>query len=207
MVEFRPMEKEERPCYIEFELQAEEDRDASIAQGMPVYKDIEVAHLTPPGNQGTLVLQKRITPAQLDEWRHGDRGRKKPVPYYIQAYDAWKEGLDIPTNGLDIKNWPGVTPAQLKTCQKAAVRTVEDLAVANADTIRRLGMGAVALVEKAKAYLQNAETNKAAEEISALNVKITAFQSLIETQADQISALQDSLEKPSQAKRGRPKKE
>ena len=63
MVDFRPIENEDRPCYIEFELQAEEDRDATIAQGMPVFRDVEIAHLTPPGNQGTLVLQKRITPA------------------------------------------------------------------------------------------------------------------------------------------------
>jgi hypothetical protein len=204
MVDFRPIENEERPCYIEFELQAEEDRNATIAQGMPVFRDVEIAHLTPPGNQGTLVLQKRITPQQLDEWRHGDRGRKRPVPYYIQAYEAWKSGLDIPANGLDIKNWPGVTPAQLRTCQEAGVRTVEDLSTANADTIRKLGMGGLALIAKATVYLENAETNKAAEEISALNVKIDALEDLIEKQSEQIAAMMDDLEP--RPKRGRPKK-
>ena len=206
MVDIRPSDNEERPCYIEFELIAEEDRDATIAQGMPVFKDVEIAHLTPAGNQGTLVLQKIITPEQLDEWRYGDRGRQGPVPYYIQAYEAWKAGLDIPANGLDGKNWPGVTPAQLKTCQEAGVRTVEDLAAANADTIRRLGMGGLSLVEKAKVYLDNAETNKAAEEISALRIKIDAMENLVKAQSKQIIELQNDLE-PKPAKRGRPKKE
>ena len=206
MVDIRPSDNEERPCYIEFELIAEEDRDATIAQGMPVFKDVEIAHLTPAGNQGTLVLQKVITPNQLDEWRYGDRGRKGPVPYYVQAYDAWKAGLDIPANGLDVKNWPGVTPAQLRTCQVAGVRTVEDLASANADTIRKLGMGAVSLVGKAKVYLDHAETNKASEEISALNVKIEAMERLVKSQSDQISELQNDLESRP-VKRGRPRKE
>ena len=128
------------------------------------------------------------------------------MPYYIQAYEAWKAGLDIPANGLDVKNWPGVTPAQLKTCQEAGVRTVEDLAAANADTIRRLGMGGLSLVEKAKVYLDNAETNKAAEEISALRIKIDAMENLVKSQSKQIIELQNDLE-PKPAKRGRPKKE
>ena len=208
MVEIRPSDNVERPCYIDFELIVEEDRNASIEQGMPVYKDVEIANLTPTGCQGTSVVQKVITEKQLDEWRYGDKRRHGPVPYYIQAYEAWKSGLEIPANGLDIKNWPGVTPAQLKTCQEAGVRTVEDLGEANADTIRRLGMGSVSLVQKAKSYLENAETNKAAEEISALRIQMADMKTLLDTQKDQISELQSDLDsRPSHAKRGRPRKE
>jgi|TARA_R110000751_G_scaffold80855_1_gene162978 hypothetical protein len=206
MVDILPSDNEKRPCYIEFELDAVEDRDASIEQGMPVYKDVEIAHLTPIGCQGTNVVQKFITAKQLDEWRFGDNRRQGPVPYYIEAYEAWKAGLAIPANGLDIKNWPGVTPAQLKTCQEAGVRTVEDLGEANADTIRRLGMGSLLLVQKAKIYLENAETNKAAEEISALRMQMADLKTLLDTQKDQISELQEDLESRP-AKRGRPRKE
>ena len=206
MVDILPSDNVERPCYIEFELKAVEDRDESISQGMPVYKDVEVAYLTPIGCQGTSVVEKFVTEQQLQEWRYGDKRRNGPVPYYIEAYEAWKAGLDIPTNGLDIKNWPGVTPAQLKTCQEAGVRTVEDLGSANADTIRRLGMGSVALVQKAKIYLENAETNKAAEEISALHMQMADMKALIDEQNDQIAEMQKNLESPV-AKRGRPRKE
>jgi len=206
MVDILPSDNEKRPCYIEFELDAVEDRDASIEQGMPVYKDVEIARLNPLGCQGTNVVQKFITEKQLDEWRFGDNRRQGPVPYYIDAYEAWKAGLAIPANGLDIKNWPGVTPAQLKTCQEAGVRTVEDLGEANADTIRRLGMGSVSLVQKAKIYLENAETNKAAEEISALRMQMADMKTLLDTQKDQILELQGDLESRS-PKRGRPRKE
>ena len=46
-------------------------------------------------------------------------------------------------NGIDLKNRPGVTPAQLKMCQGCNIRTVEDLAESNADSIRKMGMGGV----------------------------------------------------------------
>ena len=55
-------------------------------------------------------------------------------------------------------------------------------------------MGAVSLVGKAKAYLDSAETNKAAEEISALRIKIDAMESLVKTQSEQITELQNDLE-------------
>ena len=203
MVEIRQGDNEERPCYIEFELSAEEDRDASIAQGMPVYKDVEMAYLTPTGCQGTSRVPKFITAKLLDDWRFGDKRRQGPVPYYIQAYDAWKAGLEIPANGLDIKNWPGVTPAQLMTCHEAGARTVEDLSEANADMIRKLGMGGLALIQKAKSYLENAETNKAAEEISALRIQMADMKVLIDTQNGRIAELQDTP----QVKRGRPRKD
>ena len=206
MIEIRPGDNEDRPCYIEFELRADEDRNATIEAGMPVFKDVEYAKLTPAGSQGTLVSEKVVTDQLLNEWRHGDRRGSRPIPYYIQAYEAWKQGLEVPVNGSSVKHWPGVTPAQLRTCQEAGIQTVEDLALSNADTIRRLGMGGLALVKKAKIYLENAGTNKAAEQISALELKIEAMETLIKTQSEQITELQNDLESRP-AKRGRPRKE
>jgi hypothetical protein len=206
MVDILPSDNKERPCYIEFELRADEDRNASIEAGMPVFKDVEYAKLTPAGSQGTLVSEKVVTEQLLNEWRNGNRRGDRPIPYYIQAYEAWKQGLEMPVNGSDVKHWPGVTPAQLKTCQEAGIKTVEDLALSNADSIRRLGMGGLALVKKAQIYLENAGTNKAAEQISALELKIEAMESLVKMQSEQITELQDDLESRP-AKRGRPKKE
>jgi hypothetical protein len=87
-------------------------------------------------------------------------------------------------------------------CQNASIRTVEDLAAANADTLRKLGMGSVALKDKAATFLGSAQTNKASEEISALNVEMEALKETIEKQSEQIEALLEDAPK----KRGRKKK-
>ena len=67
-------------------------------------------------------------------------------------------------------------------------------------------MGGLALIQKAKSYLENAETNKAAEEIAALRVTMDDMKNLLDRQKNQIAELQDDLESRS-AKRGRPRKE
>jgi hypothetical protein len=198
------LQEERHGFYVEFELRPEEDREASIDQGMPVFKDVEFAMITMPG--GGLVVDKPINEALLHEWKNGDNRRKPPSPFAFRAYEAWKEGREAPVNGTDLKNWPGVTPAQLKTCQNATVRTIEDLAAANADTIRKLGMGGVAMMEKAKAYLASANQNKTSEEVSALMVKLDALSDTVKRKDEQISDLLERLDE-STKKRGRPRKE
>jgi hypothetical protein len=198
------LQEERHGFYVEFELRPEEDREASIDQGMPVFKDVEFAMITMPG--GGLVVDKPINEALLYEWKNGDNRRKPPSPFAYRAYEAWKEGREAPVNGTDLKNWPGVTPAQLKTCQNATVRTIEDLAEANADTIRKLGMGGVAMMEKAKAYLAAANQNKTSEEVSALMVKLEALSDTVKRKDEQISDLLERLDE-STKKRGRPRKE
>jgi hypothetical protein len=182
--------------YVEFELRAIEDRNASMKAGHPVFHDIEIAIITMPG--GNLVVDKVINEALLHEWKNG--GRNKPAsPFAIASYDAWKNDLEAPVQGIDLKNWPGVTPAQLKMCQGATIRTVEDLAGCNADTLRRLGMGGVALKDKAVAYLESAGSNKVSEEVAALKVEMEDKDAKIDKLSDQVEKLMEQLTKPDEA--------
>lgn len=185
------LQEERAAFYVEFELRPIEDRAESIKAGHPVYKDQEIAVITMPG--GSLVVDKVITDALLYEWRHGDGRRKPPAPHAARAYEAWKEGREAPLEGTDLKNWPGVTPAQLKTCQGANIRTLEDLASANAEAIKRLGMGGLALVQKAQAYLSSADSNKAAEEISALKVRMDELAESLKSKDETIAELEQRL--------------
>lgn len=197
---FDMLPTETQRFYVEFELRAEEDRAQTIEQGSPAFHDVEFAVITMPG--GGLVVDKKITPELLEIWKRGDGQRKKANPFALESYNAWKEDREAPVDGIDLKNWPGVTPAQLKTCQMASIRTVEDLASANADTIRKLGMGAVALKDKAASYLESAQGNKSSEEISAMKVQIEALMEQMDKKDEQIASLMD--QKP---RRGRPPKQ
>jgi hypothetical protein len=198
--------EERHGFYVEFELRPEEDREASIAQGMPVFKDVEYAVITMPG--GGLVVDKVISDELLREWKHGNGNRKPPSPFAHNAYEEWKDGREISVNGSDLKNWPGVTPAQLKMCLAAVIRTVEDLADANADTLRKLGMGSQALKEKATAYLAAAGVNKNSEAVSALKIELAALRKTIEDRDQQIQGLLSEGDGDAAPKRrGRPPKD
>lgn len=188
--------------HVTFEIRPEEDRAASIEAGSPQFKDVEYAIITMPG--GSLVVDKQITPALLNEWRRGSENqRKAPSPFAIQAYNAWKEGLEPPVDGSPLSNWPGVTPAQLKSCQAIMIRSIEDLADANEDTLRKIGMGSRALKDKAKAYLAAAVTNKGSEQISAIMVRMEAMESALKEKDETIAVLKAQLGEEEPPKRGR----
>jgi hypothetical protein len=69
----------------------------------------------------------------------------------------------------------------VKSLLDAKVRTVEDLAQANEETIAMLGMGGRALKDKAVSWLQSANsTGKVTEELAAMRV---ANASLVERNA------------------------
>tara|TARA_R110000824_G_scaffold18775_3_gene73771 strand:+ start:4705 stop:5325 length:621 start_codon:yes stop_codon:yes gene_type:complete len=189
MVDMLPEER--HGFHVAFELRAEEDRGGSIAAGHPVFRDVEVAILTMPG--GNLVLDKFVNDELLHEWRFGIPGRKPPSPFAVSAYEAWKDGREAPVDGIDLKNWPGVTPAQLKMCQAISVLTVENLAGCNADTLRKLGMGGVALKDKAAAYLKSAGSNKASEEMAALKVEMESLKEALDKKDGQINSLMEQL--------------
>lgn len=201
---FEMLPTERAGFHVSFELRPEEDRETTLKQGHPAWKDVEFAVITMPG--GGLVVDKKINDKLLEEWRSGDNMRKPPAPFALHAYEAWKNGLDAPVNGTDLKNWPGVTPAQLRACQTISVYAVEDLAEANADIIRKLGMGGVALVEKAKAFLSSADVNKASEQIAALMVRMEGLEEALQSKSERIAELESELD-PAPKKRGRPPKE
>lgn len=199
MVDMLPVES--HGFYVEFELRPKEDRTESIKTGYPVFTDIEVAVITMPG--GNLVVDKIVNETLLNEWKRGIPGRKPASPFALASYEAWKEGREAPVNGMDLKNWPGVTPAQLKMCQGANIRTVEDLAECNADALRRIGMGGIALRDKAISYIASAGLNKNSEEVSALKIELAELKESLAKRDAQIDALLDQAEEP---KRGRPRK-
>ena len=188
---------EARPPYVTFELRAEEDRAASIEAGHYVAKDVAYAMITPQGSKDRIERQ-------VDDWftnlqQQSQEGRF-PVEWlrnFREQYSAWKEGREMPLTGHAIVNWPPASPAQVKQLLQAQIRTVEDLAAANEETVTRLGMGARALKQRAVEWLAAAtDTGKIAEEIAAIKAanadlaqRNKDLQTKLENMARQLAAL------------------
>jgi len=146
--------EEERPPYVMFETRAVEDRTASINAGHYVSKDINYALVTPPGS-------KDLHEEELDAWlqkasMNARNGRMNPkwVEAWKEKAIAWKKGQEIPEDGIPIKGWTLLSPAQCEMLLFANIRTVEDLAQINDEGLSRIGMGGVDLKKKAKSWLQ-----------------------------------------------------
>lgn len=179
-------ELENRPVYIQFEVRAEEDRNATVEKGYPVYKDVNYVIVTPPG--GHLTVEKIA-----EEWLEQKRGD----PYhnlYQSAFESWIKGQDMPLSGTAIELCPAFSPAKVKQIRGAMIRTVEDLAEANETTISRMGMGGRGLKEAAVAWLKSAEsTGKAAFTIEALQVENKQLSEENAELKELVGALQEQL--------------
>jgi hypothetical protein len=166
-----PTIAEDRPPYVRFETRALEDRSASIESGAYVAKDVDFALITPVGSKDTIERNVSEWFEQLSLQVQQERFKQEWLLRYKESYSAWKAGQAVPLHGHAVVNWPGVSPAQLKTLQAAHVLTVEDLAAANEETIARLGMGGRALKQRAEAWLKSVvDVGAVAEQSAALAV-------------------------------------
>lgn len=190
-----PTVAEERPPFISFEMRAVEDREASAKAGHYVSRDVPYVLVTPAGSKDIFegiaeswIAQKRI-----------DVQQKRFNPDWLRAieglYKDWKEGKETPVNGFDIKQWPVASPAQLKMLENINVRTVEDLAAANEETITRLGMGGRALKQKAIDWLTaSKDKGQLTEDMNQLRVRLAEAEATIKKQAADIKTLTNKLQ-------------
>ena len=181
--------QDERPAYVRFELRPLEDKKATLKAGYSISKDIEYALITPPYSKDEVVHK-------VTRWleiinKNARDGRIKPEwrDQYVKSLEMWREGQEAPVDGVDIKNWSAISPAQVKNLLAVGMRTVEDLAQANDQGLRRLGMGGMALKQKAVTYL------KASKDTGPVVMENAQLKSENDQLRGTIDSLQTQLEK------------
>lgn len=75
-------------------------------------------------------------------------------PMIEPAYKAWLKGQEEPTTGTALAAWPGVNSAQADRLKLMHIRTVEDVAAMTDADLEKVGMGARAMRDKARAFIQ-----------------------------------------------------
>lgn len=182
--------REDRPAYARFERVAVEDKQATLRNGAYVAKDVDFVLLTPSYSKD--VFKQKI-PAwflQLDQDLRDGRIPKQWVDNYKAAYEAWKNGQELPLNGTPIRGWGVISPAQQETLIRMHCLTVEDLAKINDEGIRRVGMGAIDLKNKAKAWLaQLQDKGPLTVEMAALKQENDSLKTTVDTLTGKLEEL------------------
>lgn len=175
------IERKERPAYVRFERVAVEDKAATLKAGHYVAKDVDMALITPPYSKDIFKIKVSQWLENLKQDVANGRLPQEWADNYREAYRRWQNGQEMPLNGTAIKGWGVISPAQQETLIKINVLTVEDLAGINDEGIKRIGMGAVDLKNKAVAWLAQLQDK------GPLTVKMAAVES-------ENAALKDSVE-------------
>ena len=165
--------KDEIPAFVRFEVRAEEDRTATIKNGHYTTKDIEYALITPPYSKDCVEKEVSAWLSELVEHVRNNRIPERWADSYRKKYEAWKKGLEIPEDGVPIKGWSMISPAQQSNLIETGVRTVEALAKINDEGMKRFGMGALDLKNRAAAWLKQAKgIGPVAQENASLKARV-----------------------------------
>lgn len=183
------------PPYVVFETRPVEDRQASIEAGKAMSKDVDFALITPMGSKDRV---ERIVSEWFDMLAREVTDGRFPSEWlvaYKKAYEAFQNDQEVPLEGTSIKQWPYLSPAQVKNMLGWHIRTVEDLATCNDETIRRLGMGGQTLVQAAKDFLAHSTDpkSKTVAELSALRAEVAALKSSNEALQGKFNEAQAAL--------------
>lgn len=196
-----------RPPFVSFERRAVEDRAESIRQGKYMTRDVDFIVVVPHGSAGKLSIEEvyeewlaKIRPLAGVDIRAPGAMSDTPLmaasrfPYewlekIERAYAAWKSGQELPIEGTPIENWPVLSPAQLVNCRSINIRTVEELAVATDDAVGRIGIGGIALRQRARDWLEalKSDAGKVSGEMEALKVENASLQQRLQELEDRLS--------------------
>jgi hypothetical protein len=128
------------------------------------------------------------------------RGENQEWRVFKPYYDHWKQGSAAPLNGTPLAAFPGATPQLVKALEAFHIKTVEDGANLNDDTMTRVNLpGLRRFKQDCKAYLDaKASTSIVAGEIAELRDENAKLK-------QQMQALLERLDED-KPKRGRPPK-
>lgn len=166
------MSEAPKPPYVQFEVRPVEDREASLEAGKVVYRDEVFAIVTPAGTRDRL---EKIASEWIANLWEGAKQERIPSVWpeaYEQKLKSFLQNKETPIDGTPLESMTTLTPAQVKNCLNANVRTVEDLAQANEEAMIRIGMGGRDLKQKAQAWLDTIDKKgKPAEELNRLRTE------------------------------------
>lgn len=192
------LDRSERPAYVRFERRPVEDKTASLEKGLYIAKDVDFALVTPP-------YSKDCVEYKVDTWLENlnKNARNGRIPaawreHYLKIYQAWKNGQELPVDGTPIKGWGMISPSQQEMLVRLNILTVEDLALANDEGLRRIGMGALDLKNKAKAWVaQNKDKGPLTLKVAALENENAQLKASLDALSEQVKKLNSQLPKES----------
>lgn len=96
------------------------------------------------------------------------------------AYEAWKNGEDIPETGTPLAAWSGLNPEQASILRRMHIKTVEDVAKMSDSTTDKLPFpNARKIPLLAKDFLASKDKVDAAAELDAMRERVAVMEEML----------------------------
>ena len=160
---------------VKFFTKAREDKSATLAEGRPIFKDVEYIDIKIPGSRTGGACRPAT---QRDKER------------FPRHYAAFQQRQEMPDEGTPLAMWPPMSRALVEQMAFFNVKTVEQLAaVPDNQTKNMLGMSKYK--QLAQAYL---DASKADAPMAQMQAELAERDAKIKFQGDTIGALTARLD-------------
>lgn len=172
----------DRGVWPRFYMDTISDEPESRRQGRRCFKEEERVEIYMPGNNLNIPVF-RVTDEHRERWP--------------KQYEAFKAGLEPPTDGIPLEEWPALNRSQILELKYLNFRTVEDIVNASDTSLQRIGMGARILKERAKAFVDDtariALVEKTTSELSASTARVSDLELMVKQQTELLEKLQSQI--------------
>lgn len=189
----------DRP-FVAFSTVTREDPKRTKEDGVMRFMDVDYATVTSPGGKSNTIFKADAF------WKWADQemqlGRCKPdwVGLWKSNYERYKAGQEVPVDGTPIRGWKLISGAQQEELIRFNILTVESLATLSDEGIRNIGMGAVDLKRRAKAWIaQNEGAEASAVKLTQVLRENEQLQGQLKTLTDQVEELKQLIPKKGKA--------
>jgi len=190
-----------KPAFITFHTVPRHLPVQSQKEGRYIARDVDMVTVRQIGATDSVVFEVDGWLAQNKIEVSNGRLPKEHADLYATSYERWKSGQEIPLEGTPIKTWPVISPAQVEALVRVGLRTVEDLASLNDEGLRKIGMGAVELRQKAKAWMAAAQDKgKLTQDMTALQRTNEQLHNTVATLTAKMEALQAEMKSTKKTK-------
>jgi uncharacterized coiled-coil protein SlyX len=176
----------EKPPYVEFERRSVEQRTVT---GEVQYVPKDFVIIMPVGGKDKVEKEVMDWFEVLKMEIKAQRRPQDHLTQYTGAYEMFKRGEEIPEDGTPLRNWPVIGKAEFNNLKLLRIRTVEDLANANEETMQRIGMGSRALKRAAQDWLAAKGGANLVSQLTASRATIQALEERIAKQEEELKEL------------------
>lgn len=165
--------------------------------GRPIFEDVEMIRIRWAGNtknefhapandrSDRPIIDQNTNTKYWPKW--------KDHPDFVAAYEAFKHGQAVSSNGTPLEEWPTLSAAKRAELKAINIMTVDQLANLDAGGMKRLGLEGNKMKEQARLYLERAAG-------SAVDARYASEREEMQRQIDELKAMMQGGAQPAAVK-------
>lgn len=154
------------------------EKSGTDENGLPVYSDVPFVQIT---MDATTTVDRKARDTDIERF-----------PEQYAHFEKMHAKYDPIENEVPLAMWPMCSPADIKNLNVHGIRTVEALAKAKPDLVKKMPASVVALVDQAKKYLtmagSAAKTSELANRLISENEALKEENSMLKAQIANLQA-------------------